>query len=535
MTCKKENYSVQLYQLMLVGFLIMLTFSSCEDTPTPSEEEPSFITELTESTFFESLQEAPFGLSPLFVLGDINQDLLVNEQDRILLEEIIYENQIPKDEFKAGICQAAGDLTRDNIIDSQDIDLLNEVLEYGDITGVPLYANLSMICDYNQSLFAASSQVFSGNVFHFRIQTNNYHVSNLELSLDGPYEEIEILPEENGFNILIPENIVEETVLNISFTTTSNQLFHYAIPIYPFPDQGENPPPVFPPEQPSENLSDCPQRGEGIEALIIDYSLFTWEGQGGHTPFELNTTLGNLGARVHYVAPKFKNVPTNVTYSIPFTNVVLYSNQQTVQSAKAHNALEMQKMLKQINTYTHAVHEGRELAFELIWAHGSRNTYTSCGSVGSVLNTGQALRRDSFHTRIHRAIKNKVCAHTAIDYSCYSGLSCMAVDELCNQNRASCNNLKINNRLHHPSYEADLALSSSSPTERCTYGEVEFYYHNLKVLFDNEVLKRQNAPVQDAQRLIQALVQHNEHFRGNTLYRDEGYKSMPSIIVRKGY
>ena len=82
------------------------------------------------------LPELEEGLTPLFVLGDLNEDGIVDQKDRDLLAKIVAAppGSPPP---AAATCVAAGDLDFNRVIDQRDLKRLDSWLEGGHRLRVP--------------------------------------------------------------------------------------------------------------------------------------------------------------------------------------------------------------------------------------------------------------------------------------------------------------------------------------------------------------------------------------------------------------
>src|ERR1051326_7289641 len=76
----------------------------------------------------QALANLEVGVVPLFVLGDLNEDGVVDQQDLKLLREYVAQKNA------VGIsCMAAADLNEDRAVDAKDVDVLAQILKQGTV------------------------------------------------------------------------------------------------------------------------------------------------------------------------------------------------------------------------------------------------------------------------------------------------------------------------------------------------------------------------------------------------------------------
>src|SRR5215471_7180799 len=76
----------------------------------------------------EAIRNFESGVVPLFVLGDLNEDGSVDQEDLKLLRAFVVQKNA------AGIsCMAAADLNESHSIDAKDIEVLEQILKPGKV------------------------------------------------------------------------------------------------------------------------------------------------------------------------------------------------------------------------------------------------------------------------------------------------------------------------------------------------------------------------------------------------------------------
>jgi len=213
----------------------------------------------------------------------------------------------------------------------------------------------------------------------------------------------------------------------------------------------DNPPPVgtTPNGETAQKAEDCPQRGKGCAALIVDFATF-----GGDQRLIMRTTgFGILAAYLEAANCK-------VDYA-----QFKYPQDGDAQAEKKLVA-EWKNVDDKIEQHRARVKKGVELAIEVLASHGDEQGAgdLSCGQVGPF---GKGLSRAKFHKENYEAVNKNACGWLVADFSCSSGYTPYIVDELnnagphgdmgefCRSNKASpvCAN--------HAAYDFDVALGTA--------------------------------------------------------------------------
>ena len=124
-----------------------------------------------------------------------------------------------------------------------------------------------------------------------------------------------------------------------------------------------------------------------------------------------------------------------------------------------HNDAELKKIDAAIDSHRKKLSEGREIAMELVAAHGSQRSAGSCGYWGPGYYTGgYVVSRTDFHRGNYSAATKNVCDWFNLDASCYSGATPYALDDLENGiGAATCAGPEVVRCPNHAGYEADVA------------------------------------------------------------------------------
>jgi len=242
------------------------------------------------------------------------------------------------------------------------------------------------------------------------------------------------------------------------------------------PDQPKTP--GVPPEDPHDipvpptiygynKDEDCPQRGMGCAALIIDFQTHYL---GDLEPLKEHLAA-NKGCEVEYVTPQFLSGKELAT-----ANDKLNKNTKSGEPHRNVNDFEWKRVDEAIARHRQKVLNGVELAIEVLRGEGYPAELRSCGSVGPA--EGRSLDRQAFHAGNYQAANKHVCGWVVTDFSCYSGYTPHVFDELNNRGslprkevkvsegvtefrERACQPAQANDCSQHAAYDFDIAMGQS--------------------------------------------------------------------------
>jgi hypothetical protein len=302
-------------------------------------------------------------------------------------------------------------------------------------------------------------------------------------------------------------------------------------------------PPTTPtPEQPvstsrKKRDEDCPQRGMGCVALIIDFSHnVSWEFDMG----SLSSKLTGVGCETDYVAPDLWEIPLPYDIGVEGFSYTVQPDAEDQRKAREHNEPEWTKVREAVEKHRAKVAKGVELAMEIVNGHGyekGRDTM-ACGAWVWKDYTGDFLLRSSFHDGNYHAANKNVCGWFTSDFSCYGGLTPKVVDELENLTTSTCSAASTIACGNHAGWEADASMSSASSTETCSNGSIGWQGGYIRDVLDKETERRKDLGLGSKAsfaELIQAL-HSGATASATSRYGDRGYaKDKPPIHARGGY
>ncbi len=103
------------------------------------------------------LMETEVGVAPLFVIGDVNEDGVVDAADLALMEKLA-AGQSPA----AATCPAAADPNMDGKVDATDLEIMRRMLVNGSVAVPALNFQFKLPCGFKRLRLAARPSVNVG-------------------------------------------------------------------------------------------------------------------------------------------------------------------------------------------------------------------------------------------------------------------------------------------------------------------------------------------------------------------------------------
>src|ERR1700687_678395 len=122
---------------------------------TPTFRPPDFEAKIA------ALRKAGQDLVPLFVLGDVNEDGVVDERDAELVHRLVQSGIEPQPSGEIS-CPAAADLDRNGDIDQRDLDLILSWVKSGKVAVPALSFQSYLPCNFKRFFLAASKIAVPG-------------------------------------------------------------------------------------------------------------------------------------------------------------------------------------------------------------------------------------------------------------------------------------------------------------------------------------------------------------------------------------
>lgn len=182
----------------------------------------------------EQLQwpELKLGLTPLQVLGDLNEDGRVDKKDRQLLAQMVAS---PSQRVPAGVtCAAAADINSDRRVDQSDLDEMDRWFAHGNLVDAPALVHRSTpACSMSHAFIAAMLKSVNREPVLIQFldhQLNNrnssvtviYGAATVNLETDGTGFVITPAASQNGGTITVAINLPGKRKYLYTFPTSVN-------------------------------------------------------------------------------------------------------------------------------------------------------------------------------------------------------------------------------------------------------------------------------------------------------------------------
>jgi hypothetical protein len=126
----------------------------------------------------EAISRFESGVVPLFILGDLNEDGVVDQEDLKLLRAYVMRKSA------AGIsCLAAGDLDENRALDAKDIEIMEQILKPGKVTAPALSSRSRLGCDYRNFFIAARPGAPAGGAVPIHFLDPRFNAQNSSVSV----------------------------------------------------------------------------------------------------------------------------------------------------------------------------------------------------------------------------------------------------------------------------------------------------------------------------------------------------------------
>src|SRR6476469_3533244 len=151
------------------------------------------------------------GVVPLFILGDLNEDGVVDQEDLKLLRAYVGHPNI------AGIsCLAAADLDDNGSINAHDIAVLEQVLSKGAVKAPALSSHARMGCDFKHFFIAALPQGRAGSAVPIHFLDPRFNTQNSTATIfTGPAT---VVSNQGAFLVQVAKSAPAGAIVTVSLT-----------------------------------------------------------------------------------------------------------------------------------------------------------------------------------------------------------------------------------------------------------------------------------------------------------------------------
>lgn len=469
----------------------------------------------------KSLRYLRRDLVPLYIQGDLNADRVIDKNDLDLIKEIITDTTLI-DSGKIQ-CLAAADINLDLEVNQKDLIFLDSIVNDSiKVVAAPLNAQPYFRCDYSNFFVASVEEFVEGEIIPFIFEVS---IDKSEVEIKSINTEFELfeMTEENGYGIKPKVKPGDLVYFDISIKNIGD--FTYTLSCEKRPDldslnqkelaeidkdrNGENENSSEDIKDPTRNIeisrspteeitektlsSDCPQRGNGCEALVLDLSRHIWD---EFDIKDIKDELEEISCNVRYVAPKFMKVPKVSLYKVlTFNGIetrIKKPDPNTIQKVKTYNKASTSKIKDALEGYYKDVAKGREVVILAVNAHGKarrgpfKKTQGNCGAFNDETKA-YSISRSMLYTNAYKATKHKTCSWMVIDFSCYAGATPKAIQELSNRGKCNCTGTS-HNKTNHVGYDFDVAYGSATDSTVTTNLAVK----NKSDIIENLIQKEEN-------------------------------------------
>jgi hypothetical protein len=202
--------------LLLCATALLLAISQAQQKKFP----PDYERKMQAISNFEA------GVVPLFVLGDLNEDGLVDQEDLKLLRAYVAHPN------SAGTsCLAAADLDDNGSINAHDVAVLEQVLSKGAVKAPALSSHARLGCDFKHFFIAALPQGRAGSAvpIHFLDPRSNTQNSAVTI-FTGPAT---VVSDHGAFMVQVAKSAPAGAIITVSITLADGKKYLYSFRIAP--------------------------------------------------------------------------------------------------------------------------------------------------------------------------------------------------------------------------------------------------------------------------------------------------------------
>jgi len=166
------------------------------------------------------------GVVPLFVLGDLNEDGAVDQEDLKLLRAYVAHPG------SAGIsCLAAADLDDNGSISAHDVAVLEQVLSKGAVKAPALSSHARLGCDFKHFFIAALPQGKAGSAAPIHLLDPRFNTQNSTASIfAGPAT---VVSEHGAFMVQVAKSAPAGAIVTVSLALADKQRYLYSFRVAP--------------------------------------------------------------------------------------------------------------------------------------------------------------------------------------------------------------------------------------------------------------------------------------------------------------
>jgi hypothetical protein len=166
------------------------------------------------------------GVVPLFVLGDLNEDGVVDQKDLQLLRAYVERPG------SAGIsCLAAADLDDNGSINTHDIAVLEQILSKGAVKAPALSSHARLGCDFKHFFVAALPQGRAGSALPIHFLDPRFNAQNSTATIFAG--SATVISEHGAFLVQIAKSAPAGAIVTVSIAMADKQKYLYSFRVAP--------------------------------------------------------------------------------------------------------------------------------------------------------------------------------------------------------------------------------------------------------------------------------------------------------------
>jgi hypothetical protein len=176
----------------------------------------------------EAIRNFEFGVVPLYVLGDLNEDGVVDQEDLKLLRAYVTQKSA------AGIsCMAAADLDEGRSVDARDMEILEQILKPGKVAAPALSSRSRLGCNYKNFFIAARPQAPAGGTVPIHFLDPRFNAQNSSVTVSSG--QATVSREGNVFIVHVPASAPGNSTVTVAITLPGPRKYLYTFRIPPAP------------------------------------------------------------------------------------------------------------------------------------------------------------------------------------------------------------------------------------------------------------------------------------------------------------
>jgi hypothetical protein len=166
------------------------------------------------------------GVVPLFVLGDLNEDGVLDQEDLKLLRAYVAHPG------SAGIsCLAAADLDDNGSINAHDIAVLEQILGKGAVKAPALSSHARLDCDFKHFFIAALPQGRAGSAVPIHFLDPRFNTQNSTATIFAG--QATVVSNHGAFLVQVAKSAPAEAIVTVSITLADKQKYLYSFRVAP--------------------------------------------------------------------------------------------------------------------------------------------------------------------------------------------------------------------------------------------------------------------------------------------------------------